>query len=574
MKYWLKLLLIMLFCGAPFSVWSAAPETEFLVVNPDSKRLEVVDSTLKSVAKLHFRSKPLKLKRLSEQHEYLLLLQGSKNSKKANRSAALVYYDRMFRPTGRRVELPGAVVTEEYLDQVNLWLIVTSQAKQTILNLVNPNSGVKSQFGLEAPPDLLELSPDGTRLALGVADPQSGPTIKLIDLKQSQIQNIPVPIFPGALYFGNPDQIIVAGSTARPSRKWFLGMAATNATPADAQLITINIESGQSTSLPLGKTPVTIIQDQNNSAVFYSLNNNISAQQQPAKSNNDSKTPSPAATNSTLRIINQGKESAQFELTGAITRIVQAPSGNICLLGQSRFLIFDPQAKKLIANIGTESKFVTVSFSPSGNLGFLLSEKGCRLQLIDLLSGKQLTKVESSQPSLIDQLQTLDISPYLFRTTPPAVSGTSRTITRQPTTPANRQVIVDETRGRIYQLASRRKLSIIDLKTNQPVNTVKLKESVLGFHLIPHSNYLALVTKQTWYLIDPQKTAPVLTVKINLSNGNDDRHIRIAQTGYYSPDGTRLAISCNNRIYLVKTDTCQLLGQIRIKTAKPMIFWP
>jgi hypothetical protein len=574
MKYWLILLLIMLFCGTPCSVRSAAPATEFLFSDPVSNRLEVVDSNLKSVVKFNFDSKPLNLKRLPDQRGYLLLLKGvAKIFKTASHSAALVYFDQQLRPTGRRIELPGEVVKEVYFEQANLWLIVTSQAKQTILNLVNPNSGTKRQLELEATPDLLELSPDGNQLALSVPDKQVGATIKLIDFKQARIQSFPVGIFPGALYFGDSGQIFVAGGATRRAPKKLFSLKTSDAATSHAQLITINFESGQNASLPLGEIPVTIIQDQNNPAIFYSLNS-ISAKQPPSKSPDDSKAPVPAESNSTLRLINGGKETAIIELPGKITQIVQAPSGNICLLGQSRFLLFDPEAAQLIANIGAESKLETISVSPSGKLGYLRSDKGCSLQIIDLLSGKQLKKIESRPPALIDQLQLLDLSPYLFPTNPPAVSGISKTMARQPTAPVNRQVIVDEAQGRIYQLASRKELLISDLQSNQPVNSVKLNDTALGFHLVPHSNLIMAFTKQAWCLIDPQKTAPVLTVKINLSSFDNDRHNRIARNGYYSPDGTHLAIPCNNRIYLVKTDTRQLLGQIKTKAQEPVIFWP
>jgi hypothetical protein len=574
MKYWLSLLLIMLFCGTPCSVRSATPATEFFFSDPISNRLEVVDSNLKSVCKFEFDSEPLNLKHLPDQREYLLLLKGVTNIfKKASRSAALVYFDQRLRPTGRRIKLPGKVVKEVYFEQANLWLIVTSQAKQTILNLVNPSSGTNRQFELEAGPDLLELSPDGTRLALSVTAQQAGATIKLIDFKQARIQSFPVEILPGALYFGDSGQIFVAGGATRRAPKKSFFHKTSDSAVSQAQLITINIESGQSTSLPLGKIPVTIIQDQNTPATFYSLNS-FSAQQLPAKSPNGSKEPVPAEPTSTLRLINEGKKTAIIELPGEITQIVQAPSGNICLLGQSRFLLFDPERAQLIANIGAKSNLETLSVSPSGKLGYLQSDKGCTLQIIDLLSGKQLTKIESRPPTLIDQLHLLDLSPYLFPTTPPAVSGISKTIVRQPLAPVNHQVIVDEIRGRIYQLTSRKELMIRDLKSNQPINSVKLNDTVLGFHLVPHSNLIMAITKQAWCLIDPQKTAPVLTVKINLSSFDNDRHNRITLKGYYSPDGAHLAIPCNNRIYLIKTDTRQFLGQIKTRTSEPRIFWP
>jgi hypothetical protein len=578
MKHRLTLLLLILFGVTSFSRASAAPDRPgFLICDPISNRLELVDPDLKSINRFKIDSKLLKLKRLPKQREYLLLLQGAtaKFSKKIKRPGKLVYYNQQFQPAGRQIELPGKVVTEAYLDQANCWLIITTQTNRTVLNLVDPVFGSNRQFELEAPPDLLQLNADAGLLALSIVNDHNRATIKIINLKQATSQEFAVTDIPGALYFGASDQIIVAGSpNPNAPKKHSFWKATPDFRPSSAQLTIIDIKSGQQESLPLGETPVTLIQDRANPAVFYSISTNYDKQSNQTFGADPSERNKLQPVGSTFRVIARGREIVQVKLAAVADRISQAPSGNICLLGQSRFWLFDPHAAKLIAESSTDSKFDSISFSFSGQLGYLSSKKGFVLQLIDLSSGKQLTKITAASPTLLEQLQlTLDWKALFSNNGTAAVSGVTNIQTNQPILqPSNRQIAIDEGRNRIFRFSKRSKLGISDLKTGQSAGSVKFNDNALGLHLIPHSDYITVVTKKVWYLIDPQKSNPILTVRLDFP-GSDADGVISPPKSYYSPDGALLAIFFNQQLYLVKTAPGQLLGKKKTKAQNPSVFW-
>jgi hypothetical protein len=571
MKYCLQLLLAILLCVTPCSICSAEPTTGFVINNRLTNRLEFFSPDLKRVNAFKADSKLLRVKRLPEKNEYLLLFQGaSKTGHKAARYGKLVYYNQMFQPTGRQIELPGSVVEEVALQQANCWSIITSQTDKTVLNLVNPISGVNHQFNLEAPPDLMQLNADSSQLALSVVTKKAA-TIRLIDLKQFTIKNWAVAKIPGALYFGAANQIIVAESAApNAPKKQSFWKASAEFSPSPAQLTTIDIESGKSDSLPLGATPVTIIQDQADPAIFYSVCTTYGVQApklfRPDEDNHKSE-----PINSTLRMINHGRETVKIELTALVDQITQAPSGNICLLGKSHFFLFDPHAAKLILESSTESRFDSISFSPSGLQGYLSFNKGYGLRLIDLSSGKQLLNIKTGNPTLL-QLGTDLMNPF-SKTNIPAISGVTNIQATQPTfQPDNRQVAIAKVREEIYQFSKQNELSVIDLKTNQTSNSLKFKGNTLGLHLIPNSNYITVVAKDAWYLIDPQKSKPLLTVALPVPDyfdGKDHEQLRSC----YSPDGKFLAILFEQQLYLIKTTTGQLIGKIKTNAPGMPVIW-
>jgi hypothetical protein len=78
------------------------------------------------------------------------------------------------------------------------------------------------------------------------------------------------------------------------------------------------------------------------------------------------------------------------------------------------------------------------------------------------------------------------------------------------------------------------------------------------------------VTDRYWNLIDPEKTKPVLSIKIS----QDGSEPKSAQKGYYSPDGSLLAVPFNNYLYLIDTETARFTGKLRIKAQEPWVIWP
>jgi hypothetical protein len=571
MKHCLKLLLTFLLCVTSCSVGAAEPATGLVINNPLTHRQEFFSPDLKRINAFKADSKLLKVKHLPEKNEYLLLFQGSsKIGKKANRFGKLVYYNQMFQPTDRRIELPGSVVAEVELKQANYWLIITSQTDKTVLNLVEPLSGIKQQFNLEAPPDLMQLNADGSQLALTVVNKKAA-TVKLIDLKQLTVKNWPVAKIPGALYFGAANQLIVIESATpnAPKKKAFWKTSA-ELPPSPAQLTTIDIESGKCDSLPLGTTPVMIFQDQTDPAIFYSVSTiyGVPAQKifRPEEDTNKSK-----PVHSTLRVINHGRENAKIELTAVVDQLTQAPSGNLCLLGKSNFFLFDPHAAKLILESGTESKFDGISFSPSGHFGYLSFNQGYGIRLIDLSSGKQLLETGTDSPTLLQWGRDL-LNPF-SKTTIPAISGvTNIPATQAAFEPVNRHMAINEVRGEIYQISKRSELSVIDFKTNHTISSLKFKDNILGLHLIPHSDYITVATKGAWYLIDPQKSQPLLKVALPVPDYFDGKtHHQLRSC--YSPDGKFLAILFEQQLYLINTATCQLVGKIKTDAPGMPVIW-
>jgi DNA-binding beta-propeller fold protein YncE len=556
MKHYLKFCLALLVLVVPVTAW-AAPSSDLLVVDPVKNQIEKVNPATRAVEVLKIGGRPFKLKPLPDKAGYLLLCQGvSKLFGGVNTPGELVYLDSKLQPTAKKVTLPGLVVKELFLEEYHLWLVITKSDRNIVLNMVNLATGAHQQVPLQAVPIIYQINPDGTRMALATVDPEnhSGANVILVDLKTSKATTYQTGLNPGAIYFTSPTQIMVACGGYRDSQKYPSGgkvQTASKAIPASLQLI--DLESGKVESIEVDYSPLAIIQDQKNSDTFY-LTSSPQA--------------NPAEPSSVLRIVTNGKVTAQLMIADEITRIIQAPGGNLCLLGQLRFYLINPQETKILREIVTDLKIETVRISPDGKIGYVFIVNSSTVDIIDLATGNSIDKIKLSRNTFMDTLKSFSVGTSLFLSPLPPVTGDNPVFENKiDNSPANQRMIFAADQNRLYLLTGKTELKVIDLQTNQTRNTVRFSGYASGIHQVPHGKYLVAVANTHWNLIDPDKNKPVLTVKI----GEDQKP---AQQGYYSPDGSLLAVPYNNNLYLINTETATFIGKVKIKAQNPLVIWP
>ncbi|HYH03785.1 MAG TPA: hypothetical protein VEC37_11820 [Bacillota bacterium] len=556
MKFYLRVLLALLLGVAPFSACFAA-SPQFWAVDTLRDRTELVDAGQNKASIIEIGNKPMKLKPQKSTNGYWLLCQGS--AKLLGGVAApgtFIALNRDLHPVGTPITLPGLVVREQYLEEQGLWLAVTTQDKEVTLNVLELDTTRYHQIKLPEIPGFYQLSPDGNQLAVTVNVPgdQTASLIILIDLQKFETKSFSTGINSGAVYFINPNQIIVASGGFRDSQKypakWKIQTAG-KLVPAQLQII--NTQSGQSESISVGYSPVAIVQDQKQPDTFYCVGfDNSSAD----------------GTRSTFRIIQNGKVINKLELADEILRIEPTPSGNLCLLGQVRFYLIDPKTAKVLTEITTELRINTVRFSADGHNGYLFITNSSKIPVIDLQNGKQLATIKINRNNLLDAFKSLNLGGGLFAAAAPPVTGTNPAFENKiENSPLNERLLFCPEQNRLFVLTGSDKISVINLKTNQVERTIKLNGAASGFHLIPGSNRLMAATDYSWDLIDPEKTTPILSVKIS-------REEESASLGYYNSDGTRLVVPFKNQLYLIDTQKPQFIGKIHTKSEQPLIIWP
>jgi hypothetical protein len=559
MKPYLKLCLFLLIAIIPVTARAAA-SSALLVVDPVKGRIEKVNLETKTATILKIGGRPFKLKSLPGQAGYLLLCQGTaKLFGGVNTPGELIYLDAQLQPTSQKIILPGLAVKELFLEEQHLWLVITTSDHHTVLNIVNLASGSNHEVSLDTLPTVYRTSPDGTLMALAIANPDnhSGATMVLVDLKTAKATTYQTGLNPGAVYFINPNRIMVACGGYRNSQKYSSKakiQTASQAVPASLQLI--DTESGKVETTMVDYSPLAIVQDRTNSEIFYLTSSPQANPTEPA---------------SVLRIVTDGKVTGELNIADEITRIVQAPNGNLCLLGQLRFYLVNPTETKILREIVTNLKIETVKVSPDGKTGYVFIVNSSTAEAIDLTTGESIAKIKLGGNTLMDTFKSIGIGGSLFLSALPPVTGDSPVFENSTdNSPANQRSIFAAAQNRMYLLTGKTELSVLDLQTNEISKKIRFNGYACGIHQVPHGKYLVAVTDRYWNLIDPEKTKPVLSIKI----GQDGAEPKSAQKGYYSPDGSLLAVPFNNYLYLIDTETAGFTGKVRIKAQEPWVIWP
>jgi hypothetical protein len=559
MKPYLKFCLILLVAIIPVTAQAAA-SSAFLVVDPVKGRIEKVNPKTKTATVLKIGGRPFKLKSLPGQAGYLLLCQGdTKLFGGVNTPGELLYLDAQLQPTSQKILLPGLAVKELFLEEQHLWLVITTSGHHTVLNIVNLASGSNHEVPLDALPTVYRTSPDGTRIALAVANPDnhSGATMVLVDLKTAKTTTYQTGLNPGAVYFISPNRIMVACGGYRNSQKYSSKakiQTAPQAVPASLQMI--DTESGKVETTVVDYSPLVIVQDRTNPELFYLTSSPQANPTEPA---------------SVLRIVTNGKVSGELNIADEITRIIQVPNGNLCLLGQLRFYLVDPKTTKILREIVTDLKIETVKISPDGKTGYVFIVNSSNAEAIDLTTGQSIAKIRLGGNTLMDTFKSIGIGGSLFLSALPPVTGDSPVFENNTdNSPANQRSIFAAAQNRMYLLTGKTELSVLDLQTNEISKKIRFNGYACGIHQVPHGKYLVAVTDRYWNLIDPEKTKPVLSIKIS----QDGSEPKSAQKGYYSPDGSLLAVPFNNYLYLIDTETARFTGKLRIKAQDPWVIWP
>jgi hypothetical protein len=560
MKPYLKFWFAFLFAVIPVTA-RAATISDLIVVDPLKGQIEMVNPETRTAMVLKIGGHPFKLKPLPGQTGYLLLCQGvAKLFGGINTPGELVYLDAKLQPTSRKITLPGLAVKELFLEEQHLWLVITTSGHNTVLNIVNLATGVHHEVPLDAVPSIYRTSPDGSRIALTVANPDnhSGATLVLVDLDTAKTTAYATGLNPGAVYFISPARIMVACGGYRDSQKYPSGtkiQTAPQAVPASLQVI--DTETGKIEATATDYSPLAILQDRTDPETFYLTGSPQANPSEPA---------------SVLRIVTHGNVTGKINIPDEITRIIQVPNGNLCLLGQLRFYLINPRDTKIVREIATDLKIETVMISPDGKTGYVFIVNSSTADVIDLATGQSIAKLKLGGSSLWDTFKSLGIGGSLFRSPLPAVTGDNPVFENDPdNSPANQRTILAAAQNRMYLLTGKTELSVVDLHTNEVIRKIRFNGYAYGIHQVPHGKYLMAVTDTYWNLIDPEKTKPVLSIKISSKESNDPKP---AQKGYYSPDGSLLAVPFNNYLYLINTETARLTGKVRIKAQDPLVIWP
>jgi hypothetical protein len=552
MKRYSLMLFALLFLF-PFNTWAAAPG--FLILDQSTNLVGVVNNNLKTINSLKIGPCPSAIVPIPENNGYLLMYQGREGMFGGfGTPGGLIYLDSELKLTAKKIVLPGIVIKDYYFKDSATWIFITinkdnaaSPATVTVLNL---KAGVTSQFDLDSLPTTWQFNSNHSQLALttpfttGSSNKQTVAQLVLIDLSTLKLKTFPISPNPGGIFFMNEGKVLVACGGFRVTFSFIFGSTNDNSDESlNACLHWINTDTGNEKITKLGYSPMVIIQDSTVPETFYTASIDSIKDKDP---------------NGTFRKLTDGEIVAEVKFAAEPVKLLQTKQGTICLFAKDEFFLIDQKCSKIL----TEYKDIVdrLQLNDNESVGYL--RVGNFIEIIDLTSGTQITKIKISSP-LFGSLDFGNLLPSAL----PLVTGMKPPTDDKPVyASVNNQMILNRDSSRLY-FPSQSEVKSIDLKTYQTISAIRCYQGKpYGIHLTPNEKYVVLATESEWTLLDPTQKKPVL--QIPLSTGDYP-----PTTGYYSPDGNLLVIPSNSYLYLVDCQNGKLISTLRTDIKNAVITW-
>jgi len=536
---------------------SAASQPQWLALNPISDMMEVFGPNFKSEGIEKSGPRPFIIQTLPDKSGYALLYLGSTKTFGGMKDpGGILYIDTSLKPTSKRLTFTGLVIDQFYHNESQTWFIFTTGGKSSnnMLNIVNLNQGDVQSVPLPSEPSVYQFNGQNL-LAIatsGDTEVQIKPELVLVDLASMAVNRYPLTANPGAIFFKDDDQLLVACGGYREGQKLFNFFSDTpvETSAEPAQLHLIDIRSKSAKSLPVGYAPLAIIQDNSDKARFFLTSNTE---------------PVPGEPSGMLQILSDDTITSTVKFAAEPVFLIQASSGNLCVLGRNAFFLIHPEQAKILNESRYEMDIDELYMSKDGKTGYITNVNSNYIDAIQLETGEHLAKIKIGKNNFLGNFSLNKVIPKSY---PPVISKNGKLEIKPDRISANSRMILAENTGLIYVLAGDARVDIVDISTHTVKRSIGFDGNAYGIHLTPNSKFIVVPTETYWHLLDPNKNKPILSILINSEESK-----KAPQTAYYSPDGSQLIIPFENTLYIIDTVQGKLAGKVKTKMHDARITW-
>jgi|GEM_PF-636808 len=537
----------------------AAPQSQWLALNPIGDTMELFGSNFKSGGTVKSGPRPYSIQALPNNSGYALLYLGSNKTFGGMKDpGGILYLDASLKPTSKKLSFTGVVLDEFYHNELQTWFIFTGvrdsgKSSNNMLNIVNLNQGDVQSVSLKSEPSAYRFNGQNLLAVATAGDNETNakPELVLVDLASMATERYPLTANPGAVFFKGDSQLLVACGGYREGQKLISFLSDTPEKPSEpAQLHIIDIQAKTVKSLPVGYAPLAIIQDGEDNNTFF-----LTSTTDPV-----SGTPS-----GMLQVLVNDKITATVKFAAEAISLSQASSGNICVLSRDAFFLIDPHQAKILNESRYELQIDGFLLSPDGKTGYITNINSNYIDAIHLETGERLAKFRVGKNTLLGNITLNKIIPKSY---PPVIGMRDKLNVRPDGVSVNNRMVMDEKTGLMYVLTGTPQVDIVDTSTHTVQRSVVFNGNAYGIRRTPNSKYIVVATETYWHLLDPNQNKPVLSILIT-----DEENKKAPETAYFSPDGNLLVISFENTLYIVDTVQGKLAGKVRTRFADARIAW-
>ncbi len=634
MKRWIIGLAVLAGLFGTLNGFAAPPDSgsQSLALDSAGEQVEIIGSNFKTVTRFKTAPGPASLVPSQTDNGYLLLCRGNFTiTKKIKSAGTIMSLGADLKPNGRRFDLPGAVTQDFYLKDRGIWVIVTTvdsgelQGRIVIFDLKSETS---KAFNLNSPAVSYQFDPGRKLLAIGTLGQgkTSGPELTVLNLDNLQLKSYPVGLNPVG-YFTGPETLMVVAGGFRKGQPYPEGMlVAQTETLTRANITFINLATGVTSQTELGISPVVVLQDRTDPAVYYvsasyiapaspatqstsgspQVNKNNQSQneesetqtfnfflsdwlkkfnesqlaqeeQQKEESKNaqNTKTNTPAKAEKAkidpVSVVYQFKGDqllAKAELPIESFQMTQAANGNLCITSRDYLALLNQELKLLSI---TDFELAVDELLTNGNTGYVSIMNSNFLNIFDLATGRRIEQLKIAN-SMFGSISLGKQGPGEL---PPVGAIPAISDDKTGVTPKNNRLFMTANPARIYALSNGSALVTLDPQTRKILNTLKLGGAPTGMHLTPNGRYIVVTTDSDWYLVDPTQKRPALRVQLaRPALTSSLNNLALPTYGFYSPDGRWLAITSWGSRYVVDTANATLMANSATIGDNPVILWP
>jgi hypothetical protein len=563
--FWLLCILLFLL---PLHTWAVS--ANFLILDQIQDQVGVIGSDLKPLYSFKAGPCPSALEPIPDNSGYLLMCRGSKNLLNfKNTPGELVYLDSELKPTAKKITLPGLIIKNFYLKASATWIFITNSSSSQFpaaVSVLDLKTGVTSHFDLNSLPTTYQFNSDRSVLALttlGATNSKSPSQLVLIDLKTFKMNAFPVTANPGAIFFINKDNILVASGGFNNSFYYSSEIPVEHFDKSvNASLHWIDTTTGNEQVTTVGYSPLVITQDQNDPNTFYTASRDTINNKE---------------TKGTFRKLTAGEVLTTIPFSADPVRFIQTKTGNVCLLGTHELYFINPESTKIIARFDFPLTIDRLVLNKDETVGYLSCINSKYIHVIDMASGNLIKKLTSSSSLLGGALNLAALLPSRL---PPVAGKISPTDDQINYASDNNRALMTSDYSRLYSLTGSSEVSGLDLETGKKVTSTKfLQGKPYGIHFTPNGKFVAVAADTEWYLLDPDQKKPVLNIPLFVGSQTSDSHednnliFDNGTTGYYSPDGNLLVIPSNGYFYFVDCQNGKIAGKIHTNIQKAIVTW-
>ncbi len=604
--------------------FAAAPDSgaQSLALDSAGEQAEIIGSNFKTVARFKTAPGPASVVPSQTDRGYLLLCRGNFTiTKKIKSAGTIMSLGPDLKPNGRRFDLPGAVTQDFYLQDRGIWIIVTTvdngqmQGRIVVFDLKSETGKV---FDLNSPAVSYQFDPGRKQLAVGTLGGKTGgPELVLLNLANLQVKSFPVGLNPVA-YFSGPETLMVVAGGFRKGQPYPEGMlVAKTETVTPANVTFINLATGATSQTELGISPVVVLQDRANPAVYY-LSASYMAPAAPATQSTPGK-PQVNKANQTeepetqtfnfflsdwLKKLNESQQTqaeqkpedakaadakakqpktepisvvyqfqgdqllAKTELPIESFQMTQAANGNLCVTSRDYLALLSHELKLLSV---TDFELKVDEVLTNGSTGYVSIINSNFINVFDLTTGRRVEQLKIAN-SMFGSISLGKQGPGEL---PPV--GAIPELSDDKTLGAfkNSRLFMTADPSRIYALSNGSALVTIDSSSRRILNTLKIGGTLVGMHPTPNGRFIVVTTDSDCYLVDPTQKRPALRVQLARPGLSSSLNNPVLPTyAYYSPDGRWLTITSWGSRYVVDTLDATLVTSSATVGDTPVVVWP